>query len=201
RSRASPALAFPSRTPPPSACSPTSRCGCGCTTALSCSARSSTSSRWASTRRTRWSTRRSGAASRSSPRTSTSASWTAGSRRRARRAGSAGTPPVRIGLGYVAEVADVDAQAVIDERRRGGSYLSISDLAGRSGAGAASLQRFAWAGACDGLVQAGHAIPADPDDELRRPALWEVGGSGRAARTEQGAELPLALDGSPPPAL
>ena len=116
-------------------------------------------------------------------------------------AGSAGNPPVRIGLGYVAEVAEVDAQAVIDERRRGGSYRSISDLAGRSGAGAASLQRFAWAGACDGLVQAGHAIPADPDDELRRPALWEVGGSARAARTDDGAQLALPLDGSPTPPL
>ena len=116
-------------------------------------------------------------------------------------AGSAGNPPVRIGLGYVAEVPDVDAQAVIDERRRGGSYRSITDLAGRSGAGAASLQRFAWAGACDGLVQAGHAIPADPDDELRRPALWEVGGSARAARTDDGAQLALPLDGSPTPPL
>ena len=68
-------------------------------------------------------------------------------------AGSEGNPPVRIGLGYVAEVAEIDARAVIDERRRGGSYRSISDLAGRSGAGAAALQRLAWSGACDGLVQ------------------------------------------------
>ena len=60
--------------------------------------------------------------------------------------GASGNPPVRIGLGYVAEVADVDAQAVVDERRRGGPYRSIADLAGRSGAGAAALQRFAWAG-------------------------------------------------------
>ena len=49
--------------------------------------------------------------------------------------GSAGNPPVRIGLGYVAEVAEMDAQAVIGERRRGGAYRSVSDLAGRSGAG------------------------------------------------------------------
>ena len=119
-------------------------------------------------------------------------------------AGSAGNPPVRIGLGYVAEVAELDAQAVIDERSRGGSYRSISDLASRSGAGAAALQRFAWAGACDGLVQAGSghaASPADPDDELRRPALWEVGGSARAARTDDGAQLALPLDGSPTPLL
>ncbi|MGE5747812.1 MAG: DNA polymerase III subunit alpha, partial [Solirubrobacterales bacterium] len=94
-------------------------------------------------------------------------------------AGSAGNPPVRIGLGYVAEVAEVEAAAAIDERRRGGSYRSISDLAGRSGAGAAALQRLAWAGACDGLVEAlpdgpePASPPVDPDEELRRPALWE----------------------------
>src|SRR5438045_4031471 len=41
-------------------------------------------------------------------------------------AGSAGNPPVRIGLGYVAEVAEIDAKVVIEERRRGGSYRSIS---------------------------------------------------------------------------
>src|SRR5215218_2804914 len=76
-------------------------------------------------------------------------------------AGSEGNPPVRIGLGYVAEVADVDAQAVIDERRRSGSYRSISDLASRSGASAAALQRFAWAGACDPLVQPGSGLAYD----------------------------------------
>jgi error-prone DNA polymerase len=119
-------------------------------------------------------------------------------------AGSAGNPPVRIGLGYVAEVAEIDATAVIDERRRGGSYRSISDLAGRSGAGAAALQRFAWAGACDGLVQVGAGrvySPVDPDVELRRPALWEVGGSARAIRTDDGAQLALPMDGSPTPQL
>ncbi len=115
-------------------------------------------------------------------------------------AGSAGNPPVRIGLGYVAEVPEVDAQAVIDERRRGGSYRSISDLAGRSGAGAAALQRLAWSGACDGLVQ-GSSMPADPDHELRRPALWEMGGTARAARSGDGAQLALPLDGSPTPPL
>src|SRR5262245_65525653 len=37
-------------------------------------------------------------------------------------AGAAGNPPLRIGLGYVAEVAELDASAVIEERRRGGPY-------------------------------------------------------------------------------
>ncbi|MGA8927694.1 MAG: DNA polymerase III subunit alpha, partial [Solirubrobacterales bacterium] len=135
--------------------------------------------------------------------------------------GSAGNPPVRIGLGYVAEVAEVDAQAVIGERRRGGAYRSVSDLAGRSGAGVGALQRLAWSGACDSLVDRrvpvrtavrdDHEfplrgsptgdVPVDPDEDLRRPALWEAGGSARAARTDDGAQLALALDGSPTPSL
>jgi error-prone DNA polymerase len=115
-------------------------------------------------------------------------------------AGSAGNPPVRIGLGYVAEVAEIDATAVIEERRRGGSYRSISDLTGRSGAGAAALQRLAWAGACDGLVSA-QSTPADPEQDQRRPALWEVGGAARAERSDDGAQLALPLDGSPTPPL
>jgi error-prone DNA polymerase len=138
-------------------------------------------------------------------------------------AGSSGNPPVRIGLGYVAELPAVDAEAVVEERRRGGLYRSVSDLAGRSGAGAAALQRLAWAGACDSLVErrspvrvsadhgghefrlegagAGGNEPADPDEDRRRPALWEAGGVARAARTDDGAQLALPLDGSPTPPL
>src|ERR671931_1105674 len=73
-------------------------------------------------------------------------------------AGSSGNPPVRIGLGYVAELAAIDAEAVVSERRRGGAYRSVSDLAGRSGAGGAGLPRVAWAGACDSLVES--RVPA-----------------------------------------
>jgi error-prone DNA polymerase len=115
-------------------------------------------------------------------------------------AGSVGNPPVRIGLGYVAEVAEVDTRAVIDERHRGGHYRGIADLAGRSGAGAAALQRLAWAGACDSLVEERDG-PVDPDQEHRRPALWAVGGAARAARTDGGEQLALPLDGSPAPEL
>ena len=188
RSRASRASASPRRTRPRSACSPTSRPGCGCTTGRSSCARCSTSSRWASTRRTRWCTRRSGAGSRSCRRTSTSSELDCRVETTGAAAGSAGSPPVRIGLGYVAEVAEVDAQAVIDERRRGGAYRSISDLAGRSGAGAAALSGSPGPGACDAARSQrleADAMPADPDEELRRPALWEVGrlGAGRAAPT------------------
>ena len=135
--------------------------------------------------------------------------------------GSSGNPPVRIGLGYVAEVADLDAQAVVDERRRGGHYRGIADLAARSGAGAAALQRLAWAGACDSLVMRGARVrvsanrdihefpfrattgggPPDPEEEMRRPALWAVGGAARATRTDEGTQLALPLEGSPTPEL
>jgi error-prone DNA polymerase len=125
-------------------------------------------------------------------------------------AGPAGNPPLRIGLGYVAEVPEVDAKAVLEERARGGPYRSISDLAGRSGAGAAALQRLAWAGACDSLVGDGEVASralsgvdgtADPEDDLRRPALWQAGGAARAIRMDDGAQLALPLDGSPTPPL
>jgi error-prone DNA polymerase len=134
-------------------------------------------------------------------------------------AGSSGNPPVRIGLGYVAELTAADAEAVVSERRRGGLYRSVADLAGRSGAGAAALQRLAWAGACDSLVErrapakvqadrSGHEFslrdtgePVDPDEDLRRPALWEAGGVAPATRTDEGTQLALALDGSPTPPL
>jgi error-prone DNA polymerase len=117
-------------------------------------------------------------------------------------AGAVGNPPVRIGLGYVAEVAEADAKAVVEERAGGGSFRSISDLAGRSGAGAAALQRLAWSGACDSLVDGESAAsPVDPEEDLRRPALWAAGGVARATRTDDGAQLALPLDGSPTPPL
>src|SRR5262249_59388696 len=61
-------------------------------------------------------------------------------------AGSAGNPPVRIGLGYVAEVAEVDASAVIEERRRGGPPPGLSRLARPAGAGGARPPRPGGAG-------------------------------------------------------
>jgi error-prone DNA polymerase len=126
--------------------------------------------------------------------------------------GGAGQPPMRIGLGYVAELVEVDARAVLEERRRGGPYRGIADLAGRSGAGRVALQRLAWAGACDALAAdpspvhstpvSGTAMaPVDPEEDRRRPALWEAGGAVRAASRTEGAQLALPLEGSPTPPL
>ena len=124
--------------------------------------------------------------------------------------GSAGQPPVRVGLGYVAEVAEEDARTVIAERRRGGAFRDLADLAGRSGAPRAALLRLAWAGACDRLERSGGRAEAlgsaaeamaIADGAHRRPALWEAGAASRAARCEDGTQLALALDGAPSPPL
>ncbi len=123
-------------------------------------------------------------------------------------AGSQGRPPIRIGLGYVAEVAQADAEAVLAERLRGGAYRSITDLAARSGASRAALLRLAWAGACDRLVEAGEpaadrwtGAPPPLREDRRRPALWRVGAASRAARGDRGTQLALPLDGSESPQL
>jgi error-prone DNA polymerase len=131
--------------------------------------------------------------------------------------GSEGQPPVRIGLGYVAEVADADVEAVVAERERGGAYRDVADLASRSGASRAALVRLAWAGACDRLVAAAETVAPSPvaaaegsaaeiaqrllAEGQRRPALWQAGGSARAGRGQDGTQLALALDSAPPPPL
>jgi error-prone DNA polymerase len=115
--------------------------------------------------------------------------------------GSEGQPPVRVGLGYVAEVAEADASEVVAERRRGGAYRDVADLAGRSGASRAALLRLAWAGACDRLALLSASPLEIAGGASRRPALWQAGAAARAARAEDGTQLALALDGSPSPTL
>ncbi|MCW2981738.1 MAG: dnaE [Solirubrobacterales bacterium] len=100
---------------------------------------------------------------------------------------------VRIGLGYVKGVRKEEMEALAVERERGGPYRGIAELASRSGAGLASLEKLAWAGALDG-------IPADSDGE-RRWALWRIGVTG-AGRTSGGAtQLALPLEPPAPPEL
>jgi error-prone DNA polymerase len=111
--------------------------------------------------------------------------------------GGSGSPPVRVGLGYVAEVATDDARAVLAEREHGGPYRDVADLAGRSGASRAALRRLAWAGACDALLSGAPSPGAD----RRRPALWEAGAAARAGAMDEGTQLALPLDSSPAPAL
>ena len=106
-------------------------------------------------------------------------------------AGLRGGLKVRIGLGYVKGVRGEEMEALVAERDRGGPYGGVAELASRSGAGLASLERLAWAGALDDL-------PAGSGSE-RRQALWRigVGGSGRAARGGTQLALPLEPPAAP----
>src|SRR2546423_3959480 len=72
---------------------------------------------------------------------------------------------VRMGLGYVAGVSSEDVSAIVGERDRGGPFSSVESLASRCATRVDALERLAWAGALDGLVDGG-----------RREALWRVGG-------------------------
>ncbi|NLT06405.1 MAG: error-prone DNA polymerase [Solirubrobacterales bacterium] len=95
---------------------------------------------------------------------------------------------VRIGLGYVNGVREEEVEALVAERERGGGWRSVADLAARSGAGAATLERLAWAGACDGLVEG-------PAQLRRRLALWDLGVAVPAAGLgEAGDQLALPLE-------
>jgi error-prone DNA polymerase len=96
---------------------------------------------------------------------------------------------VRIGLGYVNGVREQEVRSLVEERGRGGAWASVGDLASRAGASADTLGRLAWAGACDGLVDA-------VDGERRRRALWELGVAVPAvALGEVGDQLALPLEG------
>jgi error-prone DNA polymerase len=70
--------------------------------------------------------------------------------------------------------------ALVAERRRGGPYRSLSDLAARAGVRSGTLEQLAWSGACAGLAGG----PAG-----RREALWQLG---LAAPAQTLADAPAA---------
>jgi error-prone DNA polymerase len=77
-------------------------------------------------------------------------------------------------------------EALVGERERDGAYAGIADLASRSGAGVASLERLAWAGALDGIPAAGGGE--------RRETLWRVGVSANGRGTARRAQLALPVE-------
>jgi error-prone DNA polymerase len=95
---------------------------------------------------------------------------------------------VRIGLGYVKGVREEEMKSLTSERERTGDYVGIADIASRSGAARDSLERLAWAGALDDLVEWLGG---------RRKALWEAGG----AAVGTGDQMALPLESPRPPSL
>jgi error-prone DNA polymerase len=90
---------------------------------------------------------------------------------------------VRMGLAYVNGVRAGDVAAIVAERERGGSFRSAADLAARCEAQQATLERLAWAGACDVLC-----------DGSRRRALWQLGVAVPGFELDGGVQLALPLD-------
>ncbi|MFY9264413.1 MAG: DNA polymerase III subunit alpha, partial [Solirubrobacterales bacterium] len=58
---------------------------------------------------------------------------------------------IRVGLGYVKGAHDESVRSLVTARQQGGAFRDVADLAGRSGADDGTLERLAWAGACDSL--------------------------------------------------
>jgi error-prone DNA polymerase len=100
---------------------------------------------------------------------------------------------VRMGLGYVKDVASAEVQELVAERERNGPFASLGDLAARAGARRTTLEQLAWSGACDSLA----------GGRDRRSALWQLGLATPAetAPTGQSTQLALPLELPPAPSL
>jgi error-prone DNA polymerase len=97
---------------------------------------------------------------------------------------------VRVGLGYITGLKAEEALALVVERRRGGPYADLADLASRSAAGAEGLELLAWAGACKRI--------GGGDGLRRREDLWRLGVAGGARRSGQAQlSLPLSIPAAP----
>ena len=96
-----------------------------------------------------------------------------------------GAPSVRIGLSYVASVAEEDAAALVDVREADGPFLDIGDLARRAPLSRDGLEALVKGGACDGFGR------------KRRDLLWELGLALRprsvAGTNGEAKQLPLSL--------
>jgi error-prone DNA polymerase len=111
-------------------------------------------------------------------------------------AASPSSPPaaVRIGLGYVNGVRADEVAALVAARREGGTFRSLAELASRAGAGRPSLEKLAWAGACDRVIGV-------ESSQARRAALWQLGVAAPGERVREGTQLSLPLEVAAAPEL
>ncbi len=101
---------------------------------------------------------------------------------------------VRLGLGYIKDVAAAEAHELVDERERNGPFRSLGDLAARVAAGRKTLEQLAWSGACDGLVAGASSVD-------RRTALWRLGVAATGQGAGEGTQLALGMELPPAPRL
>ena len=101
--------------------------------------------------------------------------------------GGAPSAIVRLGLGFILGVKEEEVRALVAAREEGGPFRSLADLASRAGAGRPSLDRLAWAGACDSLI-------GGSSEHARRTALWQLGVAVPGERLLEGTQLALPLE-------
>ena len=94
---------------------------------------------------------------------------------------------MRLGLGFILGVREDEVKALVAAREEGGPFRSLADLASRAGAGRPSLDRLAWAGACDSLI-------GGSSEHARRTALWQLGVAVPGERLLEGTQLALPLE-------
>ncbi len=123
---------------------------------------------------------------------------------------------VRLGLGYIKDVAGSEVQALVGEREQNGPFTGLGDLAARVALRRGALEQLAWSGACDGLLR-GHDTQIGAGTQSgtdRRSALWQLGvaavagrvggGSGpdgTSGQAGEGTQLALPLEPAPAPRL
>ena len=101
---------------------------------------------------------------------------------------------VRLGLGYVKDVTRAEVDELVAERRRGGPFRTLAELAGRIGVRRRTLEQLAWSGACDEIIAAAVGDGRAVDETARRTALWQLGMAPPGERVEDGTQLALPLD-------
>ena len=101
---------------------------------------------------------------------------------------------VRLGLGFVSGVREEEVKALVAARAEGGPFRSLADLASRAGAGRPSLDKLAWAGACDTLA-------GGSSEHARRTALWQLGVAAPGEKIPDGTQLSLPLEVPDAPSL
>ncbi len=111
---------------------------------------------------------------------------------RVRRAEVGGTTAaglgVRLGLGYIRGAAAEQVRELVKERKRGGHFRDLGDLAARTATRRGTLEQLAWSGACDSLVK------------NRREALWQLGVAAPGELVQEAAfqlALPIELPKTP----
>jgi error-prone DNA polymerase len=102
---------------------------------------------------------------------------------------------VRLGLGYIKDVASAEVSGLVAEREQNGPFRSLGELAARIDIRRRALEQLAWSGACESLTAC-----SAPDDLRsvgqagRRSALWQLGVAAPGQAAGEGTQLALGLE-------